>query len=597
MIIMYISRMLSGIVLGCLLSSVSLAQQYSASSPSAELAQLGDKFYLAQLRFDPVANGTFIGDNRFDDKLNINITPAERTHQRVLLQRLQQQLHALKREQFSSADALTYDVLGYQLQSNLGILSYPDYLLPLEHMSAMPIVLANFGSGQAEQPLKTVAQYDAYLLRIARLPLWIEQALINMRKGMSRGIVQPHPIVQAMLGPLKQLTVDVGDNPFYAPIKNMPTSFDEVSKQRLQQEYADTVQNQIIPAIKKLVQFVEIQYLPASRNTDGWSAMPDGLNWYKQWVKFQTTTDLEPDVIHNLGLQEVARIHGELAKLAPKLGYEGDPDSFLAWVRTNQKFLSFKSEAEILDAYRAINTRVKAQLPKLFGRVPKADLDIRPEPELTRETASDHYSISAEDGSRPGVFWAVINDPTTYNSSTMGSLFLHEGQPGHHFHLALQQELNLPIFRKRAQINAFAEGWALYAETLGHEMGLYDDPVMYAGNLRLEMMRAVRLVVDTGMHAKGWTHDQAIAYVMDNTGYSEVQARNQIERYMIWPGQALGYKIGALKIQQLRERAKHVLGDKFNIAAFHDAVLAEGSLPLSVLEARINHWIAQQQLH
>jgi len=296
-------------------------------------------------------------------------------------------------------------------------------------------------------------------------------------------------------------------------------------------------------------------------------------------------------------LNEVSRIHGELAKLAPKLGYSGDPKQLLTWIRTNPKFLTFKSESEILNAYRAINEKVKTQLPRLFGRLPKAPLDIRAEPELTRDVASDHYSLGSDDGSRPGVFWAVITDPAIYNSSTMGSLFLHEGQPGHHFQLSIQQEASLPIFRKRAQINAYAEGWGLYAETLGHEMGLYDDPVMYAGNLRLEMIRAVRLVVDTGLHAKGWTHDQAIAYMMDNAGLSQDQARNQIERYMAWPGQALGYKLGALKIQELRARARQQVGEKFSLAAFHDEVLREGPLPLSVLDAYINRWIARQKLH
>jgi len=592
------ARVLLGLV-ALLFSSAILAGNphhgHRDQSPSKMLAALGDQFYLAQANFDPVGNATLVGDNRFDSNLNINIDPNQRTRQAIELQRIERQLRTIRREQLSTTDAVSYDVLDNLLQLNIGILKYPDHLLPLEHMSAMPIVLANLGSGQAEQPLNTVAQYEAYRKRISRLPLWIDQALMNMRKGIRLGIVQSRPIAQAILIPLKQLTNPLDTNPYYAPIRHMPATFDGASKERLKKEYEDTVRTQIIPAMKELVVFVETKYLPASRNTDGWGALPDGASWYKQWINFQTTTDLEPEAIHDLGLQEVARIQGELAKLAPKLGYTGDPKDLLAWVRTNPKYLSFKNETEILDAYRAINERVKPQLPKLFGRMPKAPLDIRPEPELTRDGASDHYSIPAEDGSRPGVFWAVINNPADYNLAMMGSLFLHEGQPGHHFHLALQQEMNLPEFRKRAQINAFAEGWALYAETLGHEMGLYDDPVMYVSNLRLEMMRAVRLVVDTGIHAKGWTHDQAIAYMMKNTGFSEPQARNQIERYMVWPGQALGYKIGALKIQQLRERAKIALGAKFNMAAFHDEVLAEGSLPLSVLEARINHWIEDQR--
>ena len=264
-------------------------------------------------------------------------------------------------------------------------------------------------------------------------------------------------------------------------------------------------------------------------------------------------------------------------------------------MRTNPRFLPYRSEAEILDAYRGINERVKAQLPRLFGRVPEAPLDIRPEPELTRATASDHYSLPAEDGSRPGLFWAVINDPAAYDATAMTALFLHEGQPGHHFQMALQQELKLPEFRKRMWINAFGEGWALYAETLGTEMGLYDDPAAWVGELRLEIARAARLVVDTGLHAKGWSRDQAIAYWVENVGSSQAQAVNQIERYMAWPGQALGYKLGSLKIQALRERARQALGDRFSVAAFHDAVLAEGVLPLSALESRIDRWIAGQR--
>jgi uncharacterized protein (DUF885 family) len=312
-------------------------------------------------------------------------------------------------------------------------------------------------------------------------------------------------------------------------------------------------------------------------------------------VRDQTTTELSPEEIHAIGLKEVARIHGELANVAPRLGYEGDPRQLLAWVRTNPKFLPFRSEAQILDAYRAINEKVKTNLPHLFGRKPKAALDIQPEPELSKASASDHYSLPADDGSRPGVFWAVINDPAAYDASTMTALFLHEGQPGHHFQMAMQQEMALPQFRKRAWINAFGEGWALYAETLGGEMGLYQDPAAYVGELRLEIARAARLVVDTGLHAKGWSRDQAVAYWMENVGASQTQARNQIDRYMAWPAQALGYKLGSLKIQELRERARRTLGDRFDIAAFHDAVLAEGALPLSLLDAHIDRWIASRQ--
>ena len=589
------TRLISGVMLWAF-SVLSIAAGSTASSkPSATLASLGDAFYLEQARFDPVNNATLLGDNRFDDQLNITISPAERNRHFTALRHQLKQLHRIKREKLNDADALTYDLLDYSLRINIGFEQFPDHLLPVEQMDAMPIVLANFGTGQAEQPLRTIAQYEAYRKRLMLLPGWNDQAISNMREGIRRGIVQPRAIALVTVKPLKDLTVAIDDNPFYAPIKNLPATFTAAEKEKLAHEYTQTVQQQVIPSMNKLADFFEKEYLPASRATDGWSAMPNGAAWYKQWVAYNTTTDLDPDQIHEMGLKEVSRIHGELAKLAPQLGYTGDPALMLAWMRTNPRFLPFKSEKEILDAYRAINEKVKIQLPRLFGRMPKADLDILPEPELTRATASDHYSLPSEDGSRPGIFWAVINDPAEYNSSTMASLFLHEGQPGHHFQLSLQQEMPLPQFRKHALINSYAEGWALYAETLGHEIGLYDDPAMYAGNLRLEMMRAVRLVVDTGIHYKGWTHDRAIKYMMDNTGYSEAQSRNQIERYMVWPAQALSYKLGAMKIQELRERARQKLGNRFSLAAFHDAVLAEGPLPLSVLDNYIDHWIELQQ--
>jgi len=597
MSIMRVMKVAAALVL-CASQCVFLSSSAAAEESTAQtLARLGDAFYFEQARFDPVTNATSAGDGRYDDQLNINISPIERTKHFKKLRAIQNELTHVHRHALSSEDALTYDVLDYELRDLLNSENFPDHLLPITQMDVMPVTLANYGSGQSDQPLKTVANYDAYLKRIARLPAWIDQAISNMRQGMKQGIVLPRSIVMPLLDQLKGLNKSLTDNPFYRPINIMPTTFPAGDQQRLKQQYQVIVEQQVLPATQRLTSFVEKEYLPVSRSVDGWSVMPNGANWYQQWVRFHTTTSMKPEEIHQLGLKEVARIHVELEKLAPKLGYVGDPKELLAWMRTNPKFLVFKTDTEILDAYRAINEKVKLKLPTLFGRIPKAPLEIREEPELTRDAASDHYSLPADDGSRPGVFWAVITDPAIYNSSTMGSLFLHEGQPGHHFQLALQQELPLPQFRKRAQINSYIEGWGLYAETLGHELGLYDDPALYAGNLRLEMMRAVRLVVDTGIHVKSWSHDQATTYFMEHTGLSEAQARNQIERYIAWPGQALSYKIGAIKIQELRERARRQLGNKFSLAAFHDAVLLEGPLPLSVLDSYVDRWIAAQQLH
>ena len=303
---------------------------------------------------------------------------------------------------------------------------------------------------------------------------------------------------------------------------------------------------------------------------------------------------MTPDQIHTLGLKEVARIRGEMEKVKASYKFKGTLNEFFKWHDALPASYPFKTEQEALDVYAALNKKIMPKLPEYFGRMPKAPLEIRPEPELTRATASDYYSSPALDGSRPGVFYVVIEDPRKHPSSLMATLFIHEGQPGHHFHIALQQELPLPKFRQHGHVTAFSEGWALYAETLGREMGLYEDPNYYLGHLSDELLRAVRLVTDTGLHTKGWTREQSIKYMMDMQGYSENESRRATERYMAWPGQALAYKIGSLKIQELRERAKTKLGAKFSLKDFHDQILSDGAMPLVLLEAKIDNWIATQ---
>lgn len=572
------------------------APRAGAGSDSAALAALAERYRDARVRMDPVQFGTEAGDNRYDDQLQITIAPAHRRQRFANYRQFLRQLAAIDRNRLDRSDALTHELLVAELRTQLGFEAFADHLLPLHQMGPIPLRLARFGNGQSEQALNTVAQYEAYLKRIQRLPAWADQAIANLREGMRRGIVQPKPVTEAalaLLGPLGSNSL--ADNAFYAPIRNLPATFADIDRQRLTRSYQAAVQQRIAPAMRRLVRFVETRYLPACRDSAGWGALPNGAAWYRQWVRDQTTTELDAQQIHTMGLKEVARIQEELAKLAPQLGYEGDPRQLLAWVRTQAKFLPFRSEAEVLAAYRTLNDQLEAKLPRLFGRAPKAPLDIRPVPELIRASASDHYTPPADDGSRPGIFWVVVNDPAQYDATAMTALFLHEGRPGHHFQMALQQEMPLPQVRKRAWINAYGEGWALYAESLGFEFGLYADTAAHVGYLRLEMARAARLVVDTGMHALGWSRDQAVAYWIDQVGATEAQALNQIHRYMAWPGQALGYKLGALKIQALRERAQQRLGGRFDLARFHDAVLAEGALPLSMLETRIERWIDEQR--
>jgi uncharacterized protein (DUF885 family) len=568
------------------------AHPAAVTEEGKRLNTLADEYYDAVARFDPVSAGES-GDNRFADQIGMSISPTLRAKQFALYRGYQKRLHEVNRGKLAAREQTSYDILDYELAAALRFEAFPEYLLPLNQMDSLPVTLANYASGEGAQPLSTVRDYKAYLNRMSQLGPWIDQAIANMREGMKRGVVQPKAVMVSALPQFRQLVAaKPEDSIFYTPIKHMPASFGSADKRSLTESYRRTIDAQLNPALARLAAFIEKEYLPAGRTSTGWSALPNGMDWYLARVASQTTTSLSPEQIHQTGLKEVARIQGEYARIGPKMGYTGPAAGLPTWVSQQARYKPFKSDKEVIEVYRKLDAQLRTRLPQLFSLRPKTPLDLRLEPELSRATASDHYTPPAVDGSRPGVFWSVVNDPKQYGTTGMVTLFLHEGQPGHHFHIALMQELNLPNFRKFGGNNAFTEGWALYAETLGKDMGLFDKPEDYFGHLNDEMLRAVRLVVDTGMHAKGWTREQSIKYMRETLGYPEALAKSETERYMAWPAQALGYKIGALKILELRHRAEAALGPKFSLPKFHEIVLGEGTLPLSLLEAKVDRWIA-----
>ena len=559
------------------------------------LDQIADQYYESVARFKPLS-ATENGDNRFDDQLGLSISPKNRARQFALYRSFLKRLEALDRMELDVRAQTNYDILQYELKTELSFANIPEYLLPINQMDSVPITLANYAAGEAAQRLTTVKEYKAYLNRLNQAPAWIDQAIANMREGMKKGIVmQKAPVVSMLPQFQKLVSATLDENIFYTPVKKMPASFSAADKAALTKAYRSTISTKLAPALARLSSFLEKQYLPATRTSTGWNELPGGAEWYRLRVAEQTTTSLTPEQIHNIGLKEVARIQGEYAIVGPKMGYTGPASGLPTWVTAQPKYRPFKTEQEVIDVYRKLDAILRTKLPALFTLMPKAPLDLRLEPELSRATASDHYTAPAADGSRPGVFWSVVNDPKEYGSTGMVTLFLHEGQPGHHFHIALLQELNLPNFRKFGGNNAYTEGWALYAETLGKEMGLFGKPEDYFGHLNDEMLRAARLVVDTGMHTKGWTREKAIQYYKDTLGYPDATARSEIERYMVWPGQALGYKIGALKIAELRKRSEAALGANFSLPKFHEIVLQDGTLPLSLLEAKVDRWIAKNR--
>jgi len=568
--------------------------QVSAAPAHKALLAIADQYYDATARFEPLG-ATENGDNRFDDQLGLSIAPAKRAQQFKLYRQFATRLKAIQRAQLDNKDRINYDILVYELDQLLAMERFPEHLLPINQMDSVPVTLANYAGGEASQPIGTVKEYDAYLHRISQLPAWIDQAIANMRVGMKQGITEPKAIMESGLPQFQKLVSATPEsNIFYTPITKLPAAFSAADKARLSAAYRKTVGDQVMPALARLATFLEKEYVPACRSTTGLGALPDGAAWYQARVAGATTTSLKPDEIHAIGLKEVARIQAQFELLGPKLGYTGPASGLPVWVAAQPKFYPFKTEQEVQAVYHRLNEVLDTKLPQMFTLLPKAKLDLRLEPELSRATASDHYTAPAGDGSRPGVFWSVVNDPAKYGSTGMTTLFLHEGKPGHHFHIALMQELNLPNFRKYGGNNAYTEGWALYAETLGKEMGLFDDPAQYFGHLNDELLRATRLVVDTGMHAQGWTREQSIQYMHDTLGYDN-SAKTETERYMAWPGQALGYKIGSLKIVELRQRAAKALGDKFSLPKFHAVVLGDGTLPLALLEEKVDRWIASQQ--
>jgi len=566
----------------------------SATPAHQALLAIADQYYDAVARYEPIG-ATENGDNRYDDQLGLSISPGKRALQFKMYRDFSKRLKSIKRAYLNADDRINYDILAYELRGLLAMERFPEHLLPITQMDSVPVVLANYAGGEASQPIATVKEYDAYLSRISQMPAWIDQAIANMRDGMKKGITQPKAIMISALPQFKKLVSDTPEaNIFYTPIKKLPAGFSDADKQRLTTAYRKAVGDDIMPALARLATFLEKEYLPACRTSTGLGALPDGAAWYQARVANATTTTLKPDAIHAIGLREVARIQQQFAVLGPKLGYNGPAKGLPVWVAAQDKFRPFKTEEEVQAVFHKLNDVLDTKLPQMFTLMPKAKLDLRLEPELSRATASDHYTAPAGDGSRPGVFWSVVNDPTKYGSTGMTTLFLHEGKPGHHFHIALMQELNLPDFRKYGGNNAFTEGWALYSETLGKEMGLFDDPAQYFGHLNDELLRATRLVVDTGMHAQGWTREQSIQYMHDTLGYDDY-AKTETERYMAWPGQALGYKIGSLKIVELRHRAEEALGERFSLPKFHEVVLGDGTVPLALLEEKVDRWIASQR--
>jgi uncharacterized protein (DUF885 family) len=573
------------------------AQSSAAADTQRRLDALFEEYFEDNLRANPLL-ATYIGDHRYDDQLPNSIGPQYRAAAHAMNQKYLAAIRALDPGGLSPADRISYDIFLYEREREARSEQYPFHLLPINQAGSLLTVMPALGSGTNAQPFATVEDYERWLKRLDGLAVWMDQAIVNMREGAAIGVVQPRAVMEKVLGQLDAMVVArAEDSQYYAPIRSFPASFSAADRERLTAEYARVLDGTLLPAYRRLRDFVRDEYLPASRSSVAWTALPDGPAWYAYFVQEHTTTRMTPEEIHALGLSEVKRILGEMDRVRQQVGFTGGREAFFTFLETDPQFY-FTQGADLLDGYRALKTRIDAALPKVFSVFPKADYEVREvEAFRAQSAAGAYYQQPSADGARPGVFYVNTYNLKAQPKFGMETLSLHEAAPGHHFQVTIQQELaGVPRFRRfGGDYTAYVEGWALYAESLGKELGLFADPYQWFGRLNDEQLRAMRLVVDTGLHAKGWTREQAIEFMLENSTMAESDVVSEVERYIAWPGQALGYKVGDLRIQGLRRKAEQELGPKFDLRDFHREVLSDGAVPMDVLEAKVDRWIAARR--
>jgi uncharacterized protein (DUF885 family) len=589
-----------------------LGQPAAAQSPAATITasqnSAHDRLFAlfaasdeANLKRNPLG-ALFRGDMRYADRLGDGISEEYYAAERAAAEADLAALAQIDRSALTPADQISYDVFKWQTELALRGLQ-PDMLeltavRPIDHFLGFHVFLPTVLSGKGAAPFKTVADYENNLKRLDDYIRYLDRAIGRMREGMASGVVNSKLVMNNVAGQLDNLIAEgVEGSIYYGPVKAFPDAISTADRSRLTAAYAAYIRDKLIPAHTRLRDFIRTEYLPKARDGVGLVHMKGGDKLYRYQIETLTTTRMDPEAVHQLGLSEVARIKAAQEKVKDQVGFKGTLREFSEHLRTAPQFRPTSKQA-LIDGYFAIEKRMKAVIGREFSLMPKTPLDIRPVEEFREKTAANgSYQRGAPDGSRPGVFYFNGYDLPSRSTWGMETLFLHEGAPGHHFQLSLAQENDgLPAFQRFGGNTAYAEGWGLYAESLGPSLGFFTDPYQMYGHLNDEIWRAVRLVVDTGIHAKGWSRDQAIQYMLDNTALGRANIEAEVDRYIAWPGQALSYKIGGLKIRELRTRAEKALAPKFDPREFHTQVLDTGALPLTVLEAKIDRWIASKKV-
>ena len=582
---------LSLLVLAAAATILGSSPARAADDPKATLQQLFDTQWERGLRENPTG-ATYLGDHRFDDQWQDQSPAALESSHRADLAALQA-IDRIAPDSLSEADQLNRELFRRLYQGSADAYAYGRQYTPLSHQEGLASAhqlteLINFGEAK---------DYENWIARMDGIGRRVEQEIALMREGARHKLVQPRIIMQRVPAQIaRQIVADPTASPFYGPFKSMPASIPAAEQERLRAAALASINRTVVPAYTRLQAYVERDYLPKCRDTVGIWDTPGGDDWYQNRIAWFTTTNLTADEIHEIGLREVARIRGEMQKIIEQVGYQGSFAEFLQFLRTDPRF-RYTDSQQLLQAYMAMAKRIDPLLPQYLGKLPRMPYGVRPIPEqIAPDTTTAYYQGPGQDGLRAGYFYVNLYKPEERPKYEIPVLTMHEAVPGHHLQIALAQELgDLPKFRRDFEATAFVEGWGLYSESLGQEMGLYTDPYDKFGQLTYEMWRAVRLVVDTGIHHRHWTRDQAIQFFKANAAKTELDIVNEVDRYIAWPGQALAYKIGELRIKELRREATEALGPRFDLRAFHDVVLGSGAVPLDVLSANVHRWMESVQ--
>lgn len=563
-----------------------------------DLDSITANYYEQYLKLYPL-DATAQGDERYNDQLPINIDKDFISGEITFYNSVQNQLKKVDYKSLNDQDKTVYDVLDYTLKDKIERYAYHPEYIPFTQFSGLPLDFPLLGSGQGNQPFKTEKDYSDWLKRTENFPAWMDAAIENFREGITNQYVLPKKLVVKMVTQMNAEEItssDFSKNIFYGPINNFPKNFTAAQREKFTKEFKTMITKRIIPSYTKMGSFLQTEYLPKARTTDGINGLPKGNDIYAYFAKSWTTTTKTPNEINQIGLEQVAMLRNEMEKVKQQVGFSGSLEEFLIHLKSDPKAMPYKTDVEVIKVFNAVLTKITPKLKTMFKVTPKTPFEIRQTEKFRENTASAEYMPGTPDGKRPGIFYIPLPDPTKFNvTSGMESLFLHEAIPGHHYQISLQQEnVQLPKFMRFGWFGAYGEGWAHYCETLGPELGLYTDPYQKMGYLSDQMLRAVRLVVDTGLHTGKMNREEAIAYFLKNISYDEQGATAEVERYMATPGQALSYKIGALKIRELRDLYQKNLGSKFNLAKFHDEVLNQGCLPLDVLDRKMENWAKRQ---